>query len=611
MSPLVHPKGSQIMTIKELIQAYRAADAFRRKEDERHAAWWIERIGGFLVGELSADLIKRQLLVSAERGRSVWTSNAYFRFLRRVCGWGQLMAYLPFDPSQTIAIPKDKPPALRVLTEDEEHALCGALGQPYALWVRFAILTGLKQSEQFTLMWRVVDLAGATIHLPHPQTGVMVALSLPADAVAVLRELHRLHPPSLWVFPDLRNPTRPTNAHAFYVGRWESAIRRAGIPRVAWKDLRHTCGVRLAQQGVPVREVTTFLRQREVRQAYYYRAHQPGKPYVMKSAAKPAARMLDDLPPEQVHALFGRDITTAPLTFKELSHVYASHHLQTRPTRLNFDQIYRQFWQPWGERVADTITRKDVKLWYLTLSHTPGHANKAATLLRAVYQWGIRMELLSGANPVTGLMRYRQISRERFLDVQEIQRFMDGLSQLSIKPRAYLLLLLLTGCRMGEAIQMRWADVDTSARLWRKTRTKNGRSHVVPLPIQVMDAFSSLPRTSEWVFPGEEGKYWSPASARDLWEVYRQRWGLGDVRLHDLRRTAASYLAIAGENLPTIQNVLNHYSLTPTSIYARLNTKAVDRALQAQADRFCGLSSAPDQEQVPKSEPLLIGECRK
>ena len=62
---------------------------------------------------------------------------------------------------------------------------------------------------------------------------------------------------------------------------------------------------------------------------------------------------------------------------------------------------------------------------------------------------------------------------------------------------------------------------------------------------------------------------------------------MGDVCLHDLRRTCASYLAIQGENLPVIQSVLNHRSLAPTSIYARLNTMATDRALQAQADRFC------------------------
>jgi integrase len=68
---------------------------------------------------------------------------------------------------------------------------------------------------------------------------------------------------------------------------------------------------------------------------------------------------------------------------------------------------------------------------------------------------------------------------------------------------------------------------------------------------------------------------------------------MDDVRLHDLRRTCASYLAMSGENLPTIQSVLNHKSLEPTSIYARLNTKATDRALQTQADRLCSLVQEP------------------
>ncbi len=67
----------------------------------------------------------------------------------------------------------------------------------------------------------------------------------------------------------------------------------------------------------------------------------------------------------------------------------------------------------------------------------------------------------------------------------------------------------------------------------------------------------------------------------------RRRWNLHDVTLHDLRRTCASLLAINNENLPTIQSVLNHRSLAHTSVYARLNTRAVDRALQAQADRLC------------------------
>ncbi|MHC9062734.1 tyrosine-type recombinase/integrase [Nitrospira sp. CMX1] len=594
------------MTIRDLINAHRQSERSPRQEDERHAAWWSDRIGGFLVEELSSDLIKRQLLASAKCGRSVWTSNHYFRFLRRVCRWGQLMAYLRVDPCKTIPLPKDKPPTLRVLTEEEEVKLCRELGQPYALWVKFAILTGLKQSEQFSLLWRAVDLPKATLHLPHPQTRAVVALSLPPDAVEILRQLHHLHPPSLWVFPDLHNPHRPANVHAFYVGRWESAVRRAGIPRISWKDLRHTCGVRLAKAGVPVREVAAFLRQREVRQVYYYRAHQPGEAYIKKERAKSATLVFDELPVEKLHELIGRDATTAPLTFGELCHLYASHHLKARPARRDFESIYRQHWLAWADRLPATITRKEIRLWYFTMEQAPSRANKGAACLRAVFNWGVDMELLTCANPALRLKRYPQPPRERFMDAQEVQRFMDGLSQLPAKPQAFLLLLLLTGCRMGEALRMRWADVDSTSRLWRKGKTKNGSSHVIPLPHQVMEALSCLPRQAEWVFAGTNGKHWSSASISKIWLHKRQRWNLGDVRIHDLRRTAASYLAISGENLPTIQNVLNHRSLTPTAIYARLNTKAVDRALQAQADRFCSLMAPGEGDRIPERELVLL-----
>lgn len=586
-----------MMTVRELIKAYQAGDTPRRREDTRHALWWMDQIGELPVDHLDATLIHRQVQTLMKRGRSEWTANHYLRFFRRVCAWGALMAYLPADPSKTIPRPKDKPAVLRVLTPEEERKLCAALGEPYGLWVRFAILTGLKQSEQFTLRWRDVDLPRNTVMIPHQQTGAVVALSLSPEAVAVLRELRRVHPPSLWVFPDLRNPTRPANVHSFYTGRWESAIRRADIPWCAWKDLRHTCGVRLAKQGIPISEVTSLLRQREVRQAYYYRAWQPGQAYIRKTPKPRAKLVFTDLNPDELHRLLGRDRSSAPLSFRELCHLYAVHHLKDRPSREGFERIFRQFWQPWVDRNPDTITRKEVRLWFLALEGTPSHANKAATFLRAVYNWAIRMELVSCTNPLHLLVKFREYSRERFMDTQEVQRFMEGLPHLPDKPRAFLLLVLFTGCRRGEALKMRWTDVDHASRLWRKARTKNGSTHNVPLPIQVMEALSTLPRTSEWVFPGANGQHWSRSSAQKTWQLIRSRWNMGDVRLHDLRRSCASYLAITGENLPTIQSVLNHRSLTQTSVYARLNTKAMDRALQAQADRFCSL--VPDPQVLP------------
>lgn len=581
------------MTVRELIKAYRAADTPRLREDDRHALWWMDQIGDLPAADLAADLIHRQVHTLIKRGRSQWTANFYLRFFRRVCAWGALVAHLTGDPCTTITLPKYKPSVLRVLTEEEERTLCAALGEPYGLWVRFAILTGLKQSEQFTLRWRDVDLNRSTLMIPHQQTGAVVALSLSSSAVAVLRELRRVQPASLWVFPDLRSPTRPANVHSFYVGRWETAIRRADIPWCAWKDLRHTCGVRLAKQGLPVAEVSTLLRQREVRQAYYYRTWQPGQAYINKAPRKRAEMVFTELRPEQLHQLLGRDIKSAPLTFQEICHLYAAHHLKERPSRESFERIFRQYWQPWADRLPETITRKEVRLWYMALEHIPASANKAATFLRSLYNWALRMELITCPNPSVLLIRFRQNPRERFMDTQEVQRFMEGLHFLPVKPRAFLLTLLFTGCRMGEALKMRWADVDPATRLWRKPRTKNGMSHNVPLPIQVLEALLTLPRTSEWVFPGAKDNHWSHASAQKTWMLIRRRWNLNDVHLHDLRRSCASYLAITGENLPTIQNVLNHRSLGPTSIYARLNVGAVDRALQRQADRLTALSQKP------------------
>ena len=69
--------------------------------------------------------------------------------------------------------------------------------------------------------------------------------------------------------------------------------------------------------------------------------------------------------------------------------------------------------------------------------------------------------------------------------------------------------------------------------------------------------------------------------------------GLTDVRIHDLRRTAASWLAINGANLPDIQSMLNHRSLSSTQVYARLSVAPVRLALDDQAERMLGPGPVP------------------
>lgn len=580
------------MLIRDVIQAYLASHVRGRgREDHRHAAWWCAQIGQEESPTLSTSLIVMKLDALAAYGRRPATVGFYLRFLRRVCAWGALMSYLPADPCAGMTLPKESPQPMRALTEDEERRLCGILGPPYSLWIKLAIETGLKQSEQFTLRWRDVDLKKATLFLPQSNGGAVTTLRVSPQAIAILEQLRQLHPPSLWVFPDLKNPFRAVNIHAFYVGRWVNAVHRANIPWCTWKDLRHTAGVRLAQQGLSATDITRALRHREARQAYHYRAWKPDAPAHHPRKRCPSPPVFDDSTTEELQQALLRDLSERPVTLGEVCRLYALHHLKRRPSRRQFDGIFRQFFVPWKERLLTSVSRKEVRAWYLGLSHIPSHANKALTFLRSVFNWALDLELIHCANPTLRIRRYPEPPRERYLKEEEAQRFLQGLSTLPPKQHAYLLLVLLTGARKSEARQMRWQDIDETARLWRKPRTKNGRPHLIPLPTQALETIQRLPRQGPWVFAGMTGGPWCAATVDKFWAVARRRWGLDDISIHDLRRSCGSFLASHGENLPTIQNVLGHNSLAPTSIYARLNTKAVDRALQAQADRLFSLGA--------------------
>jgi integrase len=546
--------------------------------------WWTHHWGSLAIANLTHTEILDLAQLLCRQGRKETTLAHYLRFLRQACAWGVASGQLSHDPCVAIELPKERPLPLRILTEEEEARLCLALGAPYAEWVRFAIVTGLRESEQFHLRWADVDAARGSVMLPHATSGTFLTFALPAEAIALLQQWRALTE-SPWVFPDPDNFRQPIDFHLFYVRHWGQAIAAAQLGRLCWRDLRHSCGGRLALQGLPISEIQHFMRLWNKKHAYRYRS-------ALVAAGTPVKPMASYLSPflapkaGEILQVLERDRTRQPVTFGELARLYATQHLGQRPSRKNFDRFYRQYWQDWADRPASNIQRQVVVAWFMGLRETPAHANKALTFLRRIYNWGKQFDLVDCPNPTEHIPLYRQQSRERFLALEEARRFMLGLAFVSEKLRAFAMILLLTGCRSGEARTMRWTDLDWEARLWRKPRTKNGVGHVVPLPTQAMEHLRELPKVSEWVFPGLHGKPWSKASMGDQWVLFRRRLGLDGVRLHDLRRTCASYLAISGENLPTIQSVLNHRSLGPTSIYARLNVGAVDRALQRQADRL-------------------------
>ena len=181
-----------------------------------------------------------------------------------------------------------------------------------------------------------------------------------------------------------------------------------------------------------------------------------------------------------------------------------------------------------------------------------------------------------GANPCRFVPRYREGRRERFLTAAEYRRVGRELRALeaqgagAARAAAALRLLMLTGCRLTEVLALRWDDVDRSAGELRLRDSKTGARMVplTPTAARLLDGIARVPG-NPWVFPGRRpGRHL--VRLRPFWHRVRERAGLEDVRIHDLRHSFASRALAMGESLPMIGRLLGHADVGTTARYAHL-----------------------------------------
>ena len=182
----------------------------------------------------------------------------------------------------------------------------------------------------------------------------------------------------------------------------------------------------------------------------------------------------------------------------------------------------------------------------------------------------------AGHNPCRLVRRYKEEARERFLSPDEWCRLGRALREAeadgSVWPQAIAArrLLLLTGCRRQEIVTLRWDDVDRTARELRLRQTKTG-PRMVPLTPAVERVLDGIPRVegSPWVIPGRKPAT-HLADLHDHWERIRDRAGLEDMRIHDIRHSYASRALAVGESLTMIGRLLGHSKVKSTARYAHL-----------------------------------------
>jgi integrase len=296
-------------------------------------------------------------------------------------------------------------------------------------------------------------------------------------------------------------------------------------------------------------------------------------------------------------------------------------------TATAYRSIFQLYVSPkWGRRRAEDITKADLAKLHAKLADRKATANRVLNYLSAAYSWaGANGYVSAGYNPTAGIERYGEAARERYLNLEELDRLGAAIRtaetvgipwvvdetgpkakhtpkadrrQTPISPEAAaaLRLLLFTGARLREILHLQWRHVDFERAALFLPDSKTGKK-VIYLNAPALAVLRDLPRTGAYVFPGEPRRkaHASPDGNRkeqpraDLkrpWEGIRRLAGLDGVRLHDLRHTHASFGVGGGLGLPIIAKLLGHSQIRTTERYSHLDADPIRLASESIGKRI-------------------------
>jgi integrase len=290
---------------------------------------------------------------------------------------------------------------------------------------------------------------------------------------------------------------------------------------------------------------------------------------------------------------------------------YVAEHVEKRnrpTTREEVKRLIERHIRPeLGRHKVAAVTRQDLSKLHRSLAETPRQANFALAVCSKAFTlaetWAMRPE---GSNPCTRIERYQENERERFLSADELGRLGATLRQAESnglpwnvnteKPTAKHLakpenrrtlysristaaieLLLFTGCRLSEVLNLRWDQVDFDAGTIALAETKAGRPQTVVMNAPARQVLKGVQpkdspgdsKTPRWVLPSarDASRPLSKTAIENAWRRIRAAAKLADVRLHDLRHTVGTYAGHSGANAFLVRDLLRHKDLKVTGRY--------------------------------------------
>lgn len=308
-----------------------------------------------------------------------------------------------------------------------------------------------------------------------------------------------------------------------------------------------------------------------------------------RQAAKQLASKvsLGDSPVDEKQAL-----KKVPTLAEFIADTYLPHIHQTRRNfQSTISFLNHHILPSFGSKHLNEITSVMIEEAHLNLK-AKGYAlamsNKLPVLFKIMFNLAKKKGVHGAStNPALGVQLFvTNNAKERYLTQAETERLLMAMEQSDNKQLKYIVpLMLMFGCRKRELLDAQWNDFDLVRRNWHIPMSKNGKPRNIPISLKALELLEKLPRWPgcTYVVPNPSTK--KPfANLFHSWNKARQRAGLGDVRVHDLRHTFASNLVNSGQSIYVVSKLLGHSQIKTTTRYSHLSDATLLSAVDSAAN---------------------------
>lgn len=220
-------------------------------------------------------------------------------------------------------------------------------------------------------------------------------------------------------------------------------------------------------------------------------------------------------------------------------------------------------------------------------------ANKLPILFKIMFNLAKKMRVQgASSNPANEVTLFQaNNAKERYLSSEETVRLHEALAKSENTQLKHIVaLMLMLGCRKRELLDAKWEHFDMERCNWRIPMSKSGKARNIPISAKAMAVLQGLRRWKgcSYVLP-------NPTTLKPYgnlfcaWDTARNRAGLPDVRMHDLRHSFASNMVNAGQSIYVVGKLLGHSQVKTTQRYAHLSDATLHAAMDVAANAAVGL----------------------